>query len=351
MTDKSDDSDNSRNVTSNINVKTMDTPVDTTDNNVTDDLNINENNINIDNNSVHMNGDVVDTVINDTNNVMVDDVDDTANDNITNSDNTNSDMNNVVSDDITDNDLDYDLYSVSVIMNVYKENEKYLNEAILSYLLQENVKLELIISTLEDDPCISYIKAKFKKYQNIKFCISKKKKHPGRGHLGIYYQLNRAVKYITKYWYAYASSNDVANKSKLYDEITKCLKYDKKVCYSAFYKTDDKLTNKKILKFHDYDYNKHLSGNFVNDCALIESKLLFEMMPFRSNDYHNHSYWDLWLRIYKKYHNVFIYNPIPEFYYRSHKNALHIETREIEEKKRKNLEYRTKMINHHKNAK
>lgn len=237
-----------------------------------------------------------------------------------------------------------DLYSVTVIMNVYNENPIFLFQAIESYLNQINVKIQIIISTIENDPCIKLINDK---YNNIEFCISNIKEHPGYGHKGIYYQLNKSIHQIKNYWYSYASSNDVALTDKLYNEITKCLKMDKRICYSSFYLTDQKLNIIQLLNFHDYDFNKHLKGNFVNDCALIESKLLIEMMPFNSELYSNHAYWDLWLRIYKKYGNVFIYNPIPTFYYRKHNNALHIDTAKNNIKKNINNHYREILLSHH----
>lgn len=82
--------------------------------------------------------------------------------------------------------------SVSIIMNVYNEDDNYLTDAINSYLNQEDVKIQLIISTVEDDPCINYIGRKWKD-ERICFSICDKNKHPGRGHLGIYYQINEAT--------------------------------------------------------------------------------------------------------------------------------------------------------------
>lgn len=130
-------------------------------------------------------------------------------------------------------------------------------------------------------------------------------------------------------------------------EIKLCLKNNKKVCYSGFYVTDDKLNIQKQCKFNNYDFQKHLISNFINDCALIESQTLVTLLPFRSNLYHNHSYWDLWLRLYEQQGNVFIYNQQPAFYYRQHSNALHIETQNNNNQKHVNDSYRIKLLSQH----
>ncbi len=236
------------------------------------------------------------------------------------------------------------IYDVSVIMNTYQEKDVYLKQAIDSYLNQKKVNIQLIISTVENDTSIQFIN---KNYPNkIDLCIVSQKKHPGKGYLGIYYQLNKATKLIKHPWYAYASSNDVALLDKLYNEIKACIDNEKSICYSSYYTTNSNLGNKKEIKFYNYDYKKHLRGNFVNDCALIKTSLLKEFLPFRV-EYQNHAYWDLWLRIYEKKGNVFIYNKLPAFNYRVCFNSLHIERKKDEKKKESNIHYRKLMLSHH----
>ena len=94
------------------------------------------------------------------------------------------------------NELKFD--SVSVIMNTYNENRLYLVQAIEGYLNQEKINVDLIISIVEDDKNFNFIK---EKYPNIILCISTKKEHPGRGVKGIFYQLNKATKYIKQDWF------------------------------------------------------------------------------------------------------------------------------------------------------
>ena len=50
---------------------------------------------------------------------------------------------------------------VSVIMNTYKETPSFLKKAIQSYLTQKNVSVQLIVSTVEGDPAIEFIKKHF----------------------------------------------------------------------------------------------------------------------------------------------------------------------------------------------
>ena len=142
---------------------------------------------------------------------------------------------------------------VSVVMNTYKENQKYLIQAINSYINQKNVNIQLIISTLEGDPSISLIK---KHYDNkVDLCISTKKEHPGKGVNGIYYQLNKAMSLVKGDWVCYASSNDVAVLNKINKEVQYCKKNNKLVCYSDYVVTDKLLNIKRCIKFPDFKYS------------------------------------------------------------------------------------------------
>jgi glycosyltransferase involved in cell wall biosynthesis len=202
-----------------------------------------------------------------------------------------------------------DLPKVSVIINTYNNHFGHLQEAIDSYIQQIGVDVEIIISTVEGDKSIEIANDNEIK----KVVISKTP--------DIYKQLNKAIKSITTDWFAYASGNDVALPKKLITELNYCIQNKKKVCYSSFIITDADLNNRKTRKFYNYDYKKHLLGNFVNDCALIESNLLKKYVPFILK-YKNAAYWDLWLRIAESEGDVFIYNPEPTWLYRTLPDSL-----------------------------
>lgn len=225
--------------------------------------------------------------------------------------------------------------TVSVIMNTYKEKPEYLREAVVNYVKQKNVYVHLIISTVEGDPSIKYVEALKKKEfpaADIQFCISTKKEHPGKGCLGIYYQLNKATAFIKGEWFCYASSNDVPVNNKLRTEIDYCQRSSKLVCYSSYATTNANLKNIKLVKIPPFNYLNLLKSNFVSDCSLVRSDILKEFLPFRTN-YYNCGYWDLWLRIYSKYGNVFVLNPNISFLYRLTPESNHIK-REVTNKKR-----------------
>jgi hypothetical protein len=132
-------------------------------------------------------------------------------------------------------------------------------------------------------------------------------------------------------------------KLKIESELLK--KYNKKVCYSSFYRTD--ITGVRSIKnFHDYDYKKHLVGNFVSDCAMVEIETFLKYTPFKV-EYGNHSYHDLWLRIYKGEGNVFIYNPIATWEYVVTENSSHYKRSKDLKKHRENEDSRKKMLNNH----
>ena len=142
-----------------------------------------------------------------------------------------------------------------------------------------------------------------------------KKEHPGKGVKGIFYQLHKATELIKSDWFCYASSNDVALSNKLKNEVYFCKKNKKAVCYSDYITTDVYLRKIKLVKFPDFNYKKLLKGNYINDCALIETNVLKDFLPL-DDTYPNCGYWNLWLRIYVKLGNIFVHNPTPGFLYR-----------------------------------
>lgn len=233
------------------------------------------------------------------------------------------------------------LPTVSVIMNTFREKPDYLQDAVLSYVKQRNVNIQLIISTVENDPSIEFVRKKFSEeiyakdnlLDHIEFCISTKKEHPGRGIAGIYYQLNKATTLIKGEWFCYASSNDVAIITKCEQEIDACTEAKKSICYSAYAKVDARLKNMRPVTFHSFNYLKLLKGNFISDCSLIRTELLREFLPF-DDRYYNCGFWDLWLRVYNAKGNVFIYSPIISFLYRITPESTHIQ-REKEVAKKK----------------
>ena len=231
------------------------------------------------------------------------------------------------------------MLSVSVIMNTYNENTSYLLKAINSYLNQYRVNIQLIISTIEDDKSINIIKTRYPNEKRITMAILEKKLHPGKGPSGIFTQINNSVKYIKHDWVSYASSNDVALNKKLYNEINKCIINKKKVCYSGYYNTNKYLIRKKRILFKPFNYSTLLYGCYITDCSVVEAKLFKQMMPFNLK-YENAAYWDLWLRIYNKFGNVFIYNNNPEFLYRITDNSQHVQRNKNKNKIQRNNYYK-----------
>ena len=201
---------------------------------------------------------------------------------------------------------------ISVVMNTYNENKNWLLQAIDSYLKQDSVNVDLIISTVKNDLSIDVANKK-----GLKISISESG--------GIYNQLNNSLNLVDGDWYCYASSNDVALPTKLKDEVELCIKNNKKVCYSAYYQSDKNLNNKKIIKFYNYSYRKHMTGsNFVSDLAMVKRDILEKYKPFNEN-FHNFAYYDFWLRVAEgEGENVFIYNPKPEWIYRITKQSRHV---------------------------
>lgn len=219
------------------------------------------------------------------------------------------------------------LPKVSVILNTFREKPGWLYTAIQSYRVQRDVTVQIIASCVEGDENIGMIKS-----MGCEIVLNEE--------AGIYQQINSAIPYITGDWACYASGNDMACDTKFKDEINHCVAPDQMVCYSNFYKCDVNLRVKSTYQGRPYDYNDHLKGNYVSDCALVRSDVLKKYAPFRT-EWKNHAFYDLWLRIYEGEGDVFVYNPNPTWFYRFHegsklkrKNNLKLqnENREIRER-------------------
>jgi len=221
---------------------------------------------------------------------------------------------------------------VSVIMNSYNESEELFKRSVENILKNKNVNVELIVSTVDGDRCLDWITD-----QRIK--VAKLAKP------GIFEQINNATKFITGDFVTYASSNDIMHDDKLFIESEILKKTKKKVCYSSFYKVN--LDGTKIIKsFFNYNFEKHLKGNFVSDCAMTTAKIFQKYTPFKLK-YGNHAFHDLWLRIYKHEGDVFTYNPNPTWTYVITENSSHQKRIKDDHKTFLNEVSRKKMISDH----
>lgn len=209
---------------------------------------------------------------------------------------------------------------VTVIINTYNEDPKVLQRAIESYRNQDyKGGIQIIISTVEGDPCIG--DPLFKDCLTFVLPLAD---HPGKSPAGAYAQINGALNFIhpDSQWLCYASGNDYAKPNKITSEIATCLTHQREVCYSAFTKVEP--DGKKIadVLFHQYDYKRHLQGNFVSDCSLISRRLVDKYLPYRI-EFGNFAHWDSWLRMYEGEGDVFVYNHVPTWNYVQNPSDMH----------------------------
>jgi len=213
---------------------------------------------------------------------------------------------------------------VSVIMNTLNEDVELLQRSIESYLNQVRIDLQLIISTVAEDKNIPFIQNKYPEIQIIEML---KELHPFfhgiKSPKGSFLQLNNALPFVKGEWFTFASGNDYAYSNKLATEIELCIKREKEVCYSAY---DMINSNNQLIKkiyFHEYDYKKHFTGNYVADSSVVSKRLVDKYLPFRV-ELNNYAYWDLWLRIFEGEGDVFCYNNHPTWAYMQDENSMHI---------------------------
>jgi hypothetical protein len=221
---------------------------------------------------------------------------------------------------------------VTVIVNSYNESETLFRRSLNSIQNNKNIDLQIILSTVKNDLCVEWAKD-----YNIDVVINEQP--------GIFQQINNTIKHIKGDYVTYSSSNDVMcdYKFKLESDILK--RTNKMVCYSAYNKFNIN-GEKKVQAFPHYDFNTHLKGNYVSDCAMVKSETFFKYTPFIIN-FGNHAYYDFWLRIFSGEGNVFVYNPIPTWEYLITENSSHFKRSKNELKKQQNENLRKIMLDTH----
>lgn len=232
------------------------------------------------------------------------------------------------------------MYDISILVNSYQPEKNDLLRSINGSLNQIGVNVTIIIITIEDDPTINIINEL--NNNKIKLVIIKKIDHPGKGPKGIYYQLNEGIKHIKTRFFSYFSSNDIIYPHKSINEITKICNNDAVFCYSSFLIKYNNKVKKFSFPINKMNYTNLLNQNFINDCATIDlSKLDKKLLYFEYKKFENHSYWNLWLTIIKKYGETsFIYNNNPEWEYIRNINksqSLQRKKNIVEEFKNQNL--------------
>jgi len=233
--------------------------------------------------------------------------------------------------------------SISVIMNCIDENPQYFKEAVESILNQKDVSVHLILSTVEGDISIEWIK----EYKGDIFVSAfPLKDHPGRSPEGSFAQLNYALQYVKHDWLCFCSSNDTIFDSKFADEIHCAESENKLMCYSNLHITDKDLNVTSTTAYGSFTRARHLQNNFMPDQSTINFKKLKKYLPF-SVEWYNCGFWDFWMRVYEGEGDVFAYNPKPERYYRQLSNSMHIERNKNPEKVAMYKQQRALMLNTH----
>lgn len=226
-------------------------------------------------------------------------------------------------------------HKVTVLINTVNENPTRLESAIKSYLEQKNVDVQILVSTVKDD-----ISIEIAKRLGCDVIINDTK--------GIYEQLNNAVNYITGDWWCYASGHDLVLPGKLFNEVECCIKNNKKICYSDYIMFYPKTGVEQHISFFDYSYQRHIEkGNFVNDCAMINTELSKKYFPFKNEEWGNDSFYDFWLRVFEGEGNVFCYNNSPTWIYIQYDDSKHIVRQKSEEELLQYKQLRKDMLASH----
>jgi hypothetical protein len=191
---------------------------------------------------------------------------------------------------------------VTVMMNSYREKEQLFHRAVRAVLAQQGCKVQLLISTVKDDPCIQWAKC----YSGVQVVVNAKP--------GIYEQINAMLPLIRGKFVCYASSNDYMLPIKCATEARLLQERGADVCYSNFYRKNGEAGAMRVMELPtQYQRALHLRQNYVSDCSMIRASTLRRYGPFRTK-YHNHAFHDLWLRI-SASTSKFVNNPQPTWVY------------------------------------
>jgi len=233
-------------------------------------------------------------------------------------------------------------YSTTLI-NSLDDNQKKLKRSIESCLDQDGATIQIILSTVENDPSIQTAK---KISKDIDIVINEKP--------SIYGQINNALPFVKYDWFSFFSGNDVALKNKIRDEMDMCVG-EKKVCYSSYYMLDKKLNakegldkkNLRTISLPDYDYENHLGNNFITDVSLIHKSILEKYSPFKEK-FDKFAFYDFWLRVAEgEGASVFAYNNKLSWTYVIDKNSLCQSRFRDKKRKKKYKLYRKFMLSYH----
>jgi len=225
----------------------------------------------------------------------------------------------------------------TILINSYKDNQIMLKKSIKSCLSQKGVNIQLILSTVKNDPSIQTAK---KIDKDIDIVVNKKP--------SVYGQINSALPFVKYEWFSFFSGNDIALKTKIRDEINLCGK-NKKVCYSSYLKCKigNNVQKSKTILFRDYSYKKHLKGNFVSDVAVMHKSILDKYSPFLEK-FDKFAFYDLWLRVCEgEGESIFVYNEKPTWIYMVDRNSLCQSRKRSEKRKLKYDLYRKFMLSYH----
>ena len=222
--------------------------------------------------------------------------------------------------------------TITVLVNSYRETEQRFRKAIKSILANTDIDIQIIVSTVTNDPCIPWARE-----YGANLVINAQP--------GIYSQINNALPLIRGMYMCYASSNDYMMPHKLHMERKILTETGKKVCYSS-YLVEGINGKVKVRNFFDYDYSRHLKTNFVSDCAMVHTPTLLKYTPFELQ-YKNHAYYHLWLTIFEQEGDVFFYNPTPTWRYIITADSQHYQRKHNEQKRLQNEADRQFMLQKH----
>lgn len=216
------------------------------------------------------------------------------------------------------------------MMISYKEKEGLFKRSLKG--IWETNPGQVILSTVKGDPCLRWVD------KDVEVVINDKP--------GIFSQIKAMFPLIREKYACLISSNDLLLPHKLTEEEGILEKTGKKVCYSSFViKNEISKKEESVYLSKPYSYADHLKGNFVNDSAMVCSRLLKKYGL--KEKYKNNTYYDLWLRIYEGEGNVFINNDNPTWVYYVTRDSQHIKRKKDKKKYKQNKLDRQAMINNH----
>ena len=214
---------------------------------------------------------------------------------------------------------------VTVVMNTFNERRDWLKAAIDRVAPQVH---SLVISACEGDQNTDYLTEILP--SNAIVVVLPRHEQLGKCPQQSFRQINNALPHVQTEYFSWTSSDDLMHPGKYQRELDVLLSTGKQIVYSDYEMVDADLRHLSFVRLGKYQYDRHLTTNFVTDLSLMRTELI-RSFGLHGDRWRNYAFWDMWLRIFMARGNVFVNLPQPMWQYRQDAESTHVKRKRSKE--------------------